>query len=58
MEISIGNFYDEAQLMVRFNERRPAGVEGGTLEQLTDTLYLLQADSPEVTITFAPEGQV
>lgn len=53
MEISLGNFYDEAQLMVRFNDARPKGVTGGTLEQLTDTLYLLQADQPHVTVTFA-----
>ena len=53
MEISLGNFYDEAQLMVRFNDARPKDITGGTLEQLTDTLYLLQADQSHVTITFA-----
>ena len=53
MEISLGNFTDEAQLMVRFNDARPKDVTGGTLEQLTDTLYLLQADQPHVTVTFA-----
>lgn len=52
MEISLGNFYDEAQLMVRFNDTRPKDVTGGTLEQLTDTLYLLQADQSHVTVTF------
>ena len=52
MEISLGNFYDEAQLMVRFNDARPKDVTGGTLEQLTDTLYLLQADQSHVTVTF------
>lgn len=52
MEISLGNFYDEAQLMVRFNDARPKEVTGGTLEQLTDTLYLLQADQSHVTVTF------
>lgn len=53
VEISIGNFSDEAQLMVRFNDARPKDVAGGTLEQLTDTLYLLQADQSHVTVTFA-----
>ena len=52
MEISLGNFYDEAQLMVRFNDARPKDVTGGTLEQLTDTLYLLQANQSHVTVTF------
>lgn len=53
LEIHLGNFNDEAQLMVRFNEKAPGQVTGGTLEQLTDTLYLLQADQPDVTVTFA-----
>lgn len=53
MEIQLGNFVDEAQLMVRFNDHAPAKVTGGTLEQLTDTLYLLQANQPLVTVTFA-----
>ena len=53
MEIHLGNFSDEAQLMVRFNDARPKDVVGGTLEQLTDTLYLLQADQSHVTVTFA-----
>lgn len=53
MEIHLGNFYDEAQLMVRFNDEVLLEVTGGTLEQLTDTLYLLQADQADVTITFA-----
>lgn len=53
VEIHLGNFTDEAQLMVRFNEKAPGQVTGGTLEQLTDTLYLLQATQPDVTVTFA-----
>lgn len=53
LEIHLGNFTDEAQLMVRFNDVVPGEVEGGTLEQLTDTLYLLQADRPDVTVTLA-----
>lgn len=53
LEIHLGNFVDEAQLMVRFNDDVPREVEGGTLEQLTDTLYLLRAEQPDVTVTFA-----
>ena len=39
--------------MVRFNDAAPQEVEGGALEQLTDTLYLLRADQPDVTVTLA-----
>ena len=52
MTIHLGNFTDEAQLLVRFNEELPGQVTGGTLEQLTGSLYLLQARQAEVTITF------
>ena len=53
LKIHLGNFADEAHLMMRFNDDVPREVEGGTLEQLTDTLYLLRADQPDVTVTFA-----
>ena len=53
LKIHLGNFIDEAQLMVRFNDAAPRTVEGGTLEPLTDTLYFLRADQPDVTVTFA-----
>lgn len=56
VEITLGNFYDEAQLMVRFNDQTPGEVTGGTLEQLTDTLYVLHAYSPNVTITLDAKG--
>lgn len=49
--LEIGNFYDEAQLMIRLNDHVPEEVQGGKLEKLTDTLYLLQADQPSVSIT-------
>lgn len=49
--LEIGNFYDEAQLMIRLNDHVPGEVQGGKLEKLTDTLYLLQADQPSVSIT-------
>lgn len=56
VEITLGNFYDEAQLMVRFNDQTPGEVTGGSLEQLTDTLYVLHAYSPNVTITLDAKG--
>ena len=42
--------------MVRFNDQTPGEVTGGTLEQLTDTLYVLHAYSPNVTITLDAKG--
>ena len=53
LKIHLDNFIDEAYVMVRFNDVFPHVVEGGTLEQLTDTLYLLKVDQPDVTVTLA-----
>lgn len=55
MELRIGNFYDDAQFMVRFNEKKPGAVTGGTLTHLTGDLYLLEADNAEVTVLFSQE---
>ena len=52
MELHIGNFYDDAQFLVRFNEKEPGVVTGGRLTLLTGNLYLLEADRNEVTILF------
>ena len=49
--LRLGHFVDEASLLVRLNEGRPAEVEGGELIPLTGTLYLLRAEQPAVTIT-------
>lgn len=46
----LGNFYDEAYLMVRINEGQPGNVTGGSLEHLTGNLYLLCANENEVAI--------
>ena len=51
LTVELGHFVDEASLLVRLNEGRPAGVEGGELIPLTGTLYLLRAEQPAVTIT-------
>ena len=51
LTVELGHFVDEASLLVRLNEGRPAGVQGGALIPLTGTLYLLRAEQPAVTIT-------
>ena len=51
MEISIENFYDEAQFMIRFNEKNPDKVYGGELTHLTGNLYILRAIEDKVTIS-------
>lgn len=52
MTISINDFYDEAQFMVRFNEQKPGTVEGAKITHLTGDLYLLQATKDTVTVSF------
>lgn len=49
--ITIENFYDDAQLLVRFNSGSPTDVRGGTLTHLTGDLYLLSATQSVVDIT-------
>lgn len=51
VQITIGNFCDEAQFLVRFNENAPDNVTGGELTHLTGGLYLLRATSDTVDIT-------
>lgn len=51
MHIHLGNYVDEAYLLLRFNNGSPAATQGGTLTQLTDTLYLLQADRADIVLT-------
>lgn len=52
LEIHINNFQDEAWFMIRLNEWKPdlEKTEGGELERLTGDLYLLRADSEDVTV--------
>ena len=50
IKFHLGNFYDEAYLMVRINDGSPANVEGGELTHLTGNLYLLHAQKSDVTI--------
>ena len=46
----LGNFVDEAYLMVRINKGEIGKVSGGELEHLTGNLYLLHATNDTVTI--------
>ena len=55
MVLSIGNFYDDAQFFVRFNEKEPGAVKGGTLTHLTGDLYLLEAHDSTVTVELKQE---
>lgn len=50
LELKIDNFNDEAYFMVRINEGRPAKVEGGSLEQMNQNLYILKANQDTVSI--------
>jgi hypothetical protein len=51
VEITIDNFYDDAQMLVRFNSGTPADIRGGALTHLTGDLYLLSATQSIVDIT-------
>lgn len=51
MLLSIENFYDDAQFMVRFNNgKKPDKVSGGKITHLTGNLYLLEANKEAVSI--------
>ena len=52
MELSIGNFYDEAQFIVRFNEKEPDTLRGGRLSHIVGDIYLLEATEETVVISF------
>ena len=50
-EISLGNFYDEAWLMLR-TSKKPGAVQGGTISPVTSDLYLIKALKSKVVINF------
>ena len=50
--VQIENFYDDAQFLIRFNEKKSDTITGGRLTHLTGNLYLLEADRETVTISF------
>lgn len=51
LEITFGNFYDEAWLMLR-STKKPSSIEGGVITQISTDLYLVQATKSSVTISF------
>ena len=55
VNITIDNFYDEAQFLVRLNGLVPDKIDGGTLTHLTGGLYLLSADEPTIDIIVIQE---
>ncbi len=48
--LKIGNFYDEAWVMVRFNKDEPLTIDGGRLTRVTGNLYLVEAKRDTVTV--------
>lgn len=50
LTLELGNFREEAWLMVRVNEGTPGDVSGGKLEEIQEGLYLLRADEAQVSI--------
>lgn len=52
--LSLERFHESAYLFIRFNEGNPGKVTGGSLEKLRGNLYLLHAESPEVSIGLRP----
>jgi hypothetical protein len=49
--IHLGSFYDQAYLMLR-SMREPLSISGGKLTQVTSSLYLVEANEPDITIEF------
>ena len=52
VHLHLGNFYDQAYLMVRMNKGTPVRVTGGDLTQAAGNLYLLNAEQEDVYIEF------
>jgi hypothetical protein len=47
--INLGGFYDRAFLMLR-TSRPPLKIEGGKITQVTSSLYLIEADQPDIRV--------
>jgi hypothetical protein len=52
VNISLGNFYDEAWLMMR-SSKKPISIEGGNITPVTSNLYLIQALKDHVVVILA-----
>lgn len=55
IRIHLENLYDDAYMMIRFNGAPPAGITGGSLENLTGNLYLLHVQSPDIEIPYVEQ---
>ncbi len=55
MTVAIDNFCDNAQFMMRFNDKKPDKVAGGRLTHVTGDLYVLEATTDTVTVSFVQE---
>ncbi|MCL1836057.1 MAG: DUF2194 domain-containing protein [Treponema sp.] len=55
--LDISGLYDEAWLLVRINEGAPKETDGGELTHISDNLYLLKAEKPNVVISLGPRGR-
>ena len=50
LTLNLTNFLEEAWFLVRINEGEPGSVTGGTLTEVEEDLYLLEAQAPQVEI--------
>ena len=49
--MELGNFFDEAHFYVRLNDYKPVSIKGGSITQMTPSLYLLTAEKDHIEIT-------
>lgn len=52
LELKLGNFVDEAYLLMRLEGKEEPKAQGGALTQMDDSLYLLRAEEETVIITW------
>ena len=53
VSLRFGGFWDEAYLLMRFNEGAPGEITGGSAEHIGGDFYMLHATASQVTIKFA-----
>lgn len=53
LTVKLGNYLDEAHLMYRFNKGVPDKISGGTVTQITDSLYLIDADCDTIVMEWS-----
>ncbi len=56
LTVRVGGFSGDAYFMLRLTEGEPSCVEGATLEQVTDSLYLVHAVQDEFVIILGDES--